>query len=70
MYSVVQAYENITQKERHKCSLAFELYSYFWTHIKIVHKKGIQLMYSSSLTLKYEVANTSKKANKHTNRLA
>ena len=26
MHSVVQAYENITQKERHKCSLAFELY--------------------------------------------
>ena len=67
MHYVIKAYDNITHKERDKCSLAFELYS--WTCKKIKFEKGIQLMYSSSLALKYEVANTGKYASKHTDRV-
>ena len=37
MHSVVQAYDDITHKERHKCSLASELYS--WRHIEIVWQR-------------------------------
>ena len=37
MHSVVKAYENTTQKERHKGSLDFELCS--WKYMKIVWQR-------------------------------